>query len=125
MRNFKGTVLRPYQLYVAEFTQTAGDIALLRVIYNDMDAVPDITPGLITAGNYRLQIQNTKDLNIGEDSVVNVNTELVYTSHANSKIESFLSEDHSEIFILNIDMSFSSLSDIDGSFVLYLYKYIN
>lgn len=124
MNKINSAILRPYDFFVATFRQVSADTPeLISVNYNTFSVIPEFSISG-NGGNYDLEITNIEKLDISESSSVSVNAEIIYSERgATNKIEAFLSEDHRIINIINVFLEYASLQDIDGQFVVYIYKY--
>ena len=124
MNKINSAILRPYNFFVATFRQVSADTPeLISINYNTFSVVPEFSISG-NDGKYHVEIINTEELGILESSSVSVNAEIIYSERGSTnKIEAFLSEDHRIINIINVFLEYASLQDIDGQFVVYIYKY--
>jgi len=124
MNKINSAILRPYDFFVATFRQVSADTPeLISVNYNTFSVIPEFSISG-NGGKYHVEIINTEELGISENDSVAVNAEINYcNSGQTNKIEAFLSEDHRIINIINVFLEYADLQDIDGQFVVYIYKY--
>lgn len=125
MNKLNNVILRPYNFFVATFNQEGtAEPYLVSIDHNTFPVFPEFTISSAGSGRYFIDIININELDISENDSVAVNAEINYCSSGQTnKIEAFLSESHQTITILNTLLEFSSTQDIEGQFVVYLYKY--
>lgn len=116
--------LKPYNLCVSLFNQSlTEDPEFVKIIYNDFRTPPEFTTGYVSTGKYQISIVNYNSLGITIQNRTSISAEYIIAGSASEKLEAKLSTDHDVITLFNIELSFTSLNDFIGSYVLFYYNY--